>query len=303
MKIRTDFVSNSSSSSFVIAIDKAYELSRFIDDLSNACSNQKSNEHDKNIIVRNKRTLDFCLNTYSLAYLGQILLKYKYEKINKTQLRNEAIDQAVSKHAKFNDRLPSFNEIDEQVDSDWQCYMRDYLCSKSPDAAEWLKEEYCHDKFDEQTQTLRHYSPTYGGTFVVGNMDMRSQYQCYHWKDQNGKTISDNDDHLIKSRVRLLIEDTKNSIYHNNMHKPQIYQITQDTLDNTRSLIQEKVKMKFESWEKLDELQARLDDNQKILCIKIADSGDGYGDYHIYREFDSDGLSKLNIEYINLDSM
>lgn len=72
MKVRSDFVSNSSSSSFVVAVPKQLGVSTFADKLSECCVDANSEFHSECLQLKNKVTLDFCLNNYSLLFLGDL---------------------------------------------------------------------------------------------------------------------------------------------------------------------------------------------------------------------------------------
>lgn len=74
MKVRSDFVSNSSSSSFVVAVSKQLDVSTFADQLSECCVDANSEFHSECLQLKNKVTLDFCLNNYSLLFLGDLTL-------------------------------------------------------------------------------------------------------------------------------------------------------------------------------------------------------------------------------------
>ena len=83
MKIRTDYVSNSSSSSFVVVLPKDYEFKKFIKDVARGCvANPDWDGYTKEEIARvkekNIRNLDYCLNTHELLFLGNF--RYGVEK-------------------------------------------------------------------------------------------------------------------------------------------------------------------------------------------------------------------------------
>lgn len=86
MKIRTDYVSNSSSSSFIVALPKSYEFKKFIKDVARGCvANPDRDGYKKEDIDRikdmNIRNLDYCLNTHELLFLGTFCYVYNRKTI------------------------------------------------------------------------------------------------------------------------------------------------------------------------------------------------------------------------------
>lgn len=98
MKIRTDYVSNSSSSSFVVVLPKDYEFKKFIKDVVKGTVAIKDDDWKPEDIAdtkaRNLRNLDYCLNTHELLFLGSLVTNYvrrtiKGKKKVKEWLENE----------------------------------------------------------------------------------------------------------------------------------------------------------------------------------------------------------------------
>ena len=82
MKIRSDYVSNSSSSSFVVVLPKDYDFKKFTKDVAKSCVfNPDWDGYTKDDIARikeqNRRNLDYCLNTHELLFLGSFCHEYR----------------------------------------------------------------------------------------------------------------------------------------------------------------------------------------------------------------------------------
>ena len=289
MKTRTDFVSNSSSSSFVVACQKQY-LKDIAKDLAKACTNKKDACHNKDLAKRNQRILDFCLNTFQLLFVGELLVK-----TNKTILTYDSFKKSFSSCG--------CGMSDDAIHREWEIYKKDLIDVKSGKInTSWLKREHELDEYDSLTDTIVHYKRTYVNNIVVSNGIM--EYSMHRYNFPNGP----DDDKTIKHRVdnimKLAENKSKCDSRYDCFEEVEVYQITKSTLANTRELISLGHTVELADWENLDALEARIDHGDAIFYVRIAQSGDGYGDFYIYCEDDADGLDGVSgVEILTSECM
>ena len=294
MKTRVDFVSNSSSSSFVVACQKQY-LDDVIKDLSRACCSG-SRKYNKDLKKRNSTILDFCLHTFQLAFLGELLLETK-----KTEYSLEAFKKMWTD--------PSDNSRPDRDDDfykkEWKHYKADLEKIRLGKRINpWVKRDYELDTYDPVTDTAIHYDKVYVKDVVVSNETMEYGLHRYHFNGTNTSTPEE-----TKQRVDALVHLAKEknrdgwnkvSAYCN----PNVYQITEDTIANTRDLIASGWKVELDKWQDLDKLEAKLKGGDVLFYVRIAHSGDGYGDFYIYCEDEADGIDGISgIEILTSDSL
>ena len=291
MKTRTDFVSNSSSSSFVVACKKEF-LKDITKDLARACMNKRDKCHDKELGKNNQCILDFCLKTFQLVFLGELLLETKEE--------TYSLDYFKRIWA-----IPSKNMPTAYAEEAWKRYKNIVERVKSgKEKDSWAKKAYDLDEYDAETDTAKHFEKVYVKDIVVSNSVMESDFNRYHYS--NGPDSEE----TIKGRVQRIIDFAKDKVKRDLLEAEEyfetidIYQITKDTIDNTRNLIAQGYKVELGEWEDLDRLDAKLDSGESIFHVRIAHLGDGYGDFYIYCEDGADGIDGVSgIEVLTSNSL
>ena len=261
-------------------------------DLSKACMNKKYQYHNKDLGKRNKCILDFCLNTFQLAFLGELLLETKKETYDL-----EYFQKIWSRPFKENS--------EDTAKKEWERYKSEVKQVKEGRANyPWLNKAYELDEYDELTDTATHYEKVYVSNVVVSNGVMEHDFNRYHFS--NGPDSED----TIKARVANIVKFAKDKLNRENgktedfIEPIDIYRITKDTIDNTRNLISQGYRVDLEKWEDLDMLDAKLDSGDAIFYVRIAHEGDGYGDFYIYCEDDADGLNGVSgIEILTSDCL
>ena len=289
MKTRTDFVSNSSSSSFVVACKKEL-LKDIAKDLARACVNKRDKYHDKELSKNNQCILDFCLKTFQLVFIGDFLLE--------TKEKTYSLD-----YFKRILTIPSKNMPTTYAEEEWKRY-KSILESIKSGKEKDSKKAYDLDEYDAETDTAKHFNKVYVKDIVVSNSVMESDFNRYHYSNRPDS------EETIKERVQRIIDFAKDKVKRDSLEAEEyfetigIYQITKDTIDNTRNLIAQGYKIELREWEDLDRLDAKLDSGESIFYVKIAHSGDGYGDFYIYCEDGADGIDGVSgIEVLASDCM
>ena len=283
MKTRLDFISNSSSCSFVVACNEKC-LDDVVKDLSKSCSDNKSQYHNKGLAKRNKTILDFCISTFQLLFLGKLLVSAKKQKYDLDTCKR--IWSSEESHLANG----SSNDVSALASREWQHYKDILMKIKNNEyVAEWEKDEYGMDEYDPLTDTAVHYDKTYASGIVVSNHVMEYDFNRMHYSQDT------EDD--IRNRSAKIVKFAK---AHGSFSSPRIiesldtYRITKDTIDNTRNLIHCGHDVKLEKWQDLDKLEARIENGDAIFYVRIANSGDGYGDFYIYCEDNAAGINGIS---------
>lgn len=284
MKIRSDFVSNSSSSSYIVAC-KASERDKVLKDIAKKCISPRSAWHDKNLKKKNLLALDFCTKTYQLLFLGSLLVKTTKEKYSleyfKDAYRHTSNDAAAIEFGRYKKNVKD---------------AKDELGSNK-NVSTWLQRNYGRDEY-AGNDSYWHYEDITASSVIVSNYIMESHLMRYHFTDNDGNELQD-DAKTKKARVESIIKLANEyaSYDYSDAEKFQsdveIYSITLDTIANTKELIDFGCKISFSSWEDINMLERRLNDGEMVFYVKQAYQGDGYGDFYIYCEDGADGITNV----------
>lgn len=291
MKVRNDFVSNSSSSSFICAVNSTYSIKDFAKDLGKSCTNKKARYHDPELADRNRMILEFCLNTYELLYLGRLNLETTTEELTYESLKK--------KLAELYDR--DIVHLDSIADDHWHYYI-DGLKRARSGASEWDAKEFGRDSYDEKTGIYTHVEDHEVGELIVTTDTMTYEFGRHHYKAEDGIEHDEKPDN-VASRVKNIVEAAKAYEKDGQDKDVWIYQITADTLKNTRNLIDAGHKLSFDKWEDLDSIEQRLNAGEKIFYIRQAHDGDGYGNFYIYGEDGCGGIDHIAAEVLGSECM
>ena len=268
MKTRNDFVSNSSSCSFVVAIpsEAQYKFKDFVKDLVKDCAKNKDQEYDmtkeqlQELNEFNARNLDYHLNSSELLFLGTL-------KVTDSQctMKNPSMS------AKDYDNIDDFNYV---------CEMFERL-QKDVKRKNFGKDT--GEKLVEATDNAITVSyPVYASGIAMPSMDMRGFTSHYSWCTPDKETKEDRK-HAADNILRLMniIKNPEDSdLYH--FVNTHTYFISKNTIWNTRALLENNAELTLEKWENLDELEKRLDEGQRLFVIRQNNGGDGWDNNAIY---------------------
>lgn len=266
MKTRTDFVSNSSSCSFVIAIpnEEKYKIADFIKDVVADCATSPDDE-DPEFVEKlnafNTRNLDYHLNSSELLYLGTLKLDDRNYTVNRPNKDDKDYEGDESSYAYD---LNMFNRLQKDI--------------KKPNFGKDTGEKLVEATDDAITVSY----PVYASSVAVPSMDMHDITLHYTWNDNENSTPEEKKrayDSIM--RIMKTIKDPNDSeIYH--FVNTKTYFISKNTIWNTRALLENGAELTFDKWEKLDELEKRLDEGQRLFVIRQNNGGDGWDNDAVY---------------------
>lgn len=267
MKIRLDFVSNSSSSSYIVAIDfSKYDVNLFIKKVCDKCiglqDDAKRSRIQDDIRFANEAVLRQGLMSECL-YLGNPVIG----RIKERWRRGENYDHRMIKPGETDEYTP-FKDLTE---NEWTLSPGETVTFIDDDTIEY--------EFDEvlpawlsvprsiMSERIRKYNPFYTeGESLVGNG--------------------------VKARTKRIIEYAKQKEHEKiKRSEPEVFCITKNTTKNTRDLMTVGYKISFifpiamsnELMSKfLDEIDARIAAGETFIYAVAGDSGERRDDNRLF---------------------
>lgn len=302
MKVRNDFVSNSSSCSFVIAINKEYKLKDFARDLANSCANPEYEHHNKDLADRNCRILDFCLNTYELAFLGTWKLRtdeHVYSRKDMDDLFLGRLNKYdVNGNADISETLKA--QLLQQAEEHWNYELDCIKKAKDPDCDQYFK-KLVDRNYVDQNGKLHTFDDIYVEGCAVDSDRMRHDFDRY------GYDIDESEDSIMQ-RIKDLKKFAENladcrSMKTIGQSRIRCYAITMNTVRNTRDLLNAGCDLEIDDGMNLDDIERRLKSGEQIFTVRIGHAGEGYGNFEIYCEDGANGLDDVAAEILDSEPM
>lgn len=247
MKTRIDFVSNSSSCSFVIALDKDFALNDFIAEACKGCLKHVSSDDSEEFVKQqdefNKAVLDYHLRASELLYLGCLCIGKVQDVFRKED------DEELFKH------------------------MKAYIARNSVSNDERLVEDMDDKIVIERTEEIDRIAISKYKTEYVTN--------AWHWDDDYSYDLD-----AQKKAADNIVKFAKNYSDSRSDYKAQrnskTYVISRNTVWNTQALVAAGYKVVLDDWMDLGKFDKMLQDGQRLVVVHVNNGGDGVDEDALY---------------------
>lgn len=275
--IRNDFVSNSSSSSYVVCVGKNYPINTFVKDVCKKCVDKKSNW--KELRDRNETSLKFHIQNARLLFLGEVYVcdrtffidRNKCPKWETKEYFEQNFDELfkeIKKKGK-NNKLSRYDN-DYEILSDTVIKAIDHI---------WQSSLSTIDQHDLNIE--------------VFHCENNPKFE----KEHNKQTVS-NIKKILKSKNTQKYYWMGDAYFHNT------YVIDQSTIDRTKLMMEHGMKFRFSPWENLKKIQKLLNEGETIIYMRVANSGDGTGQDYIYNETDNhDVFEGIPVKFLTSEQL
>lgn len=267
MKIRRDFVSNSSSSSYVVAVDfSKYDVDLFVKKVCDRCAGlpdgAKKRGVSDDVRLANEAVLRQGLMSECL-YLGNPVIG----KIKERWRRGEEYDHRMIKPGETDEYTP-FRELTEL---DWTL--------PPGETVTFIDSDTIEHEFNEELPAW----------LSVPRSIMSERIRKYDRFYTEDKSLAGTG---VKARAKRIIEYAKQKAHEKiKRSEPEVFCITKNTTKNTRDLMAVGCKISFTSpialsnelmSKFLDEIDARLAAGETFIYAVAGDSGEGRDDNRLF---------------------
>lgn len=248
MKTRNDFVSNSSSCSFVIALPAGFSLINFVEQTARGClryAGPNEVEFSQKQDELNRAVLNYHLRASELLFLGSLRIDDITRKIDKQN------DPAEFDHVKYMIASGHFCGGDSEVVS-------------SDESAIVLKFADLVDEIAVKSGEM---------PYITGNYHWRSDYSADPMEQA-----------AVAARITEFAKYYSDcaGIDYKARSNSDTYFISLNTIWNTRALLAAKKDLTLDKWMDLDKLEGMLKDGTKIFKVHVNNGGDGVAEDALY---------------------
>lgn len=241
MKTRIDFVSNSSSCSFIISIGKNFSLNDFIKEACDGCIKHVGRDDDDWFVSQqnefNNVVLNYHLRASELVYLGGL----------------------------------SIGPVQSVFTKDDKCFS--YL--KNDIAKQAISPDECVIENTDEKIVLESDDVIYG--MAIPKHEIHYITMEFHWNDDY-KCDVEKQKKAAKAILEFAKNYSDSKTDYRCRRDSSTYFISRNTIWNTRALIAAGYNVELEKWMDLDKLDKMLQDGDQIFGIRVNNGGDGVDD-------------------------